>query len=83
MMRRSAVTVAGGLLKSVTVNCRENSVPTGAFMVSIPHPDRPFRNVSWPGQLKSLHDAGGQDNTWSDRSPSSRSDACTTACLGI
>jgi hypothetical protein len=76
-MRRSTSEVAGGMLRSDTVNARLNTVPTGALTVSMPHPDIPLRKNSCPGQLNGTQGIGGQVRTRFDRSPSSLSHAVT------
>jgi hypothetical protein len=74
-MRRRTSEVAVGKLRSDTVNGRPNTVPTGALTVSMPHPERPLRNNSWPGQLKGMQEIGGQERMRLDTSPSSSSHA--------
>jgi hypothetical protein len=59
-MRRTTVEVAGGMPRSDTVNVRKNTVSTGAFAVSMPQPDRPLQNDSWPGQLIGMQEMGGR-----------------------
>jgi hypothetical protein len=73
--RRITSEVAGGKLKSDTVNARTNTVPTGAFAVSMPHPESPLRNNSWPGQLNGMQERGGQERMRLETSPSSSSHA--------
>jgi hypothetical protein len=75
MMRRTTSEVAGGKLRSDTVNVTTNTVSTEAFTVSMPHPDRPLRNNSWPGQLYGMQETGGQERMRFERSPSSSSHA--------
>jgi hypothetical protein len=41
----------------------------------MPHPERPLRNNSWPGQLKGMQERGGQERMRLDTSPSSSSHA--------
>jgi hypothetical protein len=74
-MLRKASEVVGGKLRSDTVNARANTVPTGALLVSMPHPDTPLRNISWPGQLNGTQEMGGQERMRLDTSPSSSSHA--------
>jgi hypothetical protein len=78
-MWRSSSEVAGGMLRSDTVNGRLNTVPTGALTVSMPHPDIPLRKNSCPGQLNGTQGVGGQDRTRLETSPSSSSHAVTPA----
>jgi hypothetical protein len=78
-MRRTTVEVAGGMPRSDTVNVRKNTVSTGAFAVSMPQPDRPLRNDSWPGQLTGMQEMGGQERMCLETSPSCSSHAVAPA----